>query len=247
METTYWLQRFSDLRFKETVDILRSKLPADYQEDKHKISYDYSGIKNADYCSVTFNLSQMPQFKRSFLKSQLIDFFKSQSFIIEPFPTGIDLAVYRQTGSFNQQCDIYTKYYIVLFPKEHEISISVGSTDTLICKNVQKTNDIPDKVKAIDLKDGFIRRKQFIADMSEVKVIANASKRRELGVKNTIKKVFYHDHYRLINGLYDLLLKNLTGQIKFQSGGFKTVQPADIYRRTEWRGQDHLCARVPAE
>ncbi|MFA4916570.1 MAG: Piwi domain-containing protein [Syntrophales bacterium] len=228
MAATYWLQRFSDSRFKETIDSFLSKLPANYEEGKHKISYDYSIIEEANYCSLTFNLSKIHQFNRSFLKSQLIDFFKSQSFLVEPFPTGVDIAVYQQTSSYTQQWGVYTRYDVVLFPREHEISISIGSTDTLICKDVQQINANAENVRAIDPIDGFIKRAKYIAEASQGRLVANALKRRELGVKNKIKKVFYQDHYRLINGLYDLLLSNSKGQLRFESGGFKTVHPADI-------------------
>jgi hypothetical protein len=229
-EATYWLQIFSDNKYKAITDAIMEKLPSDYKEKGHYIYYEYL-TKNEDTNSedtLSFNLSHLSNFNKSFIKRQLIDFFKSVSFIVEPFPTGIDLAVYERRSTFNQQWDVYIRYDIVIIPIRHELSISIGSSDTLICEAVEQINDTLENVRAIDCSDGFIKRKKYITDTTRTRVVADKFKRKQLGVKNKIQKIFYKNHYDLINRLYDLLLTDLKGEIRLESGGFKTIQPSNI-------------------
>lgn len=227
-QANYLIAQLRNHGLNNIVNDLLGILSPDYKENEQKIYYDFtSELNNPEYYNL--GIDCIPNFiKKNYIKFQLIEYFKLHSFIIEPFPTGVDLSIHKFIKSFNEDWDVFHKYDLVIFLSESEISVSVGSLETLISRNIDVLNADLDSIKAIDLTDGFVKRKKYIHDLSKTKLIANTWIRNQIGIKNKIQKKFYEHSYNLIKDFYNFLLINLITDLKFESGGFKTIYSGDI-------------------
>lgn len=226
-EAHFVFGKISDNESSESLTKLRQELPQNYKELKSRIHFDFDESVNADCYYLRTNM-ELPFLKKAYTKAALIEIFSAAGFIIEPFPTGADLSVFKKNSQFNNEWGIYTRYDIIILPFENEVSISIGSSDTLISSiKIEFTND-DEKLRVIDSSDGLIKRAKFNTGETSSFVIANAQRRKQLNIKNKPTRVFYQNQYREINAIYTLLLTEASTKIRFESGGFKTVHPADV-------------------
>lgn len=216
----------SDKLGKE-VSALLKELPENYKEQQSKIYFDFTKEQIQDSTLVEVEFYEINFLRRAYTKKALLEIFAGQGFLVEPFPTGVDVCVYQKTKSLNNNWNIYTRFDIVIFPDENEISISLGSNDTVISSGNQNFNNDDAHLKIVDNSDGFIKRAKFNVGENNSLILANSERRRQLGIKNKPQKIFYQNQYRIINGLYTFLLSQDNQRIKFESGGFKTIHPAD--------------------
>ncbi|WP_132052099.1 Piwi domain-containing protein [Pseudocnuella soli] len=212
----------------EVADDLKRDLPPVYKEQKSKIYYDFETEADDHSYLVTVNLADVLFLKKAYTKRALIDLFSNRGFLIEPFPTGADLAVYQKLSRFSEDWNVYTRFDLVIYPAENEVSISIGSNDTYISARQLNFNNDEKGLRILDNHDNFIKRARFNTGGNESFIIANNNKRRQLNIKNKPVKIFYHNLYNTLNDIYSILLNEPSEKIRFESGGFKTVHPADI-------------------
>lgn len=226
-EADFVLNKLSENAVSQTVANLKQGLPQNYKEIRSRINFDFDETVIPDTFHIKANM-ELSFIKRAYTKMALIETFSSAGFIIEPFPTGADIAVFKKNSQLNNEWDIYTRYDVIILPYENEVSISIGSNDTAI-SSVKKdfTND-EEKLRVIDSSDGFIKRAKFNTGDLNSFIIANAQRRKQLNIKNKPTRIFYQNQYREINTIYTLLLTQENSKIRFESGGFKTVHPADV-------------------
>lgn len=209
----------------EFLDTLNASIVS--TEDSPQIYYDFRPTANSQHAT-KINVNNVSFIKRAFIKHWLIDTFRSKGYIIEPFPTGADLAIYKRQAPHNSEWDIYFRYDITTFPYDNEISVAIASTETLISRSKSVIHNSEENVKAIDAKDNLIKRVKFIEHGGSGYYIANADIRRRIGIKNKPVKIFYERYYKLITEVYTDLLNSTDLRIRFESGGFKSVHPADV-------------------
>lgn len=226
-EANFIFSKLSEPEFQEIKTKLEQELPQNYKEIKSRISFDFEETEIPEsYC---IKASMGLQFlKRAYTKAALIEIFSSAGFIIEPFPTSTDLAVFKKNSRLNDEWDIYTRYDVVILPLENEISISIGSNDTAISSVKKEFNNDDERLRVVDSTDGLIKRAKFNTGETTSFIIANAQKRKQLNIKNKPTRIFYQNQYREINTIYTLLLTQESAKVRFESGGFKTVHPADV-------------------
>lgn len=226
-EADFVLGKLSESGVSETVANLKQELPQNYKETKSRINFDFDENVIPDTFQVKANM-ELSFVKRAYTKNALIEIFSSAGFIIEPFPTGADIAVFKKNSQLNNEWDIYTRYDIIILPFENEVSISIGSNDTAISSVKKNFANDEEKLRVIDSNDGLIKRAKFNTGDTNSFIIANAQRRKQLNIKNKPTRIFYQNQYREINTIYTLLLTQESEKIRFESGGFKTVHPADV-------------------
>ena len=228
-EAKYVIDKFKEAGYNDTIKKFEECLPDDYVQEKFKLSFDFQAEEDDDDThAIAIDLQKIPYFKKSFIKRSLINLFRLETFIVEPLSSGADLSVFERNSEYNANWDVYTVYDIVIHSWENEISIGLGSTDTLISKAEHPIDDKNERMKAIDSADGFIKPLKFIEQKTNLKIVANKEKRIEIGVRNKIKKSFYKEIHQTINYFYNFLLNKAVAPVRIESGGFKTVHPADI-------------------
>lgn len=215
------------------VENIKADLPEE-NDQKPKVHFDFETEMAEDCFTLTIPftdsaLSKEVSFlKKAFTKKAIMDIASNEGFLIEPFPTGADLAIYRKNAGYNNDWDIFTRFDVTIYPYEGEVSISIGSNETYVSRKTFPFSKEDQGVRVIDNKDGHIKRAKFSAEDGSALIIANAERRRQLNIKNKPQKIFYHNQYKTLNSIYTVLLNGSNQKIRFESGGFKTVHPSDI-------------------
>lgn len=232
-DAEFVIKKLNNLLPLDFISHIKADLPQEIDQ-KSKIYFDFDA-KVLEHCyTVTIpfldvSISKDISFlKKAFTKKAIIEITSNQGFLIEPFPTGADLAIYRKNSGFNDDWEIFTRFDITIYPFEGEVSISIGSNETYISRKAFPFSTDDQGLKIIDTNDGHIKRAKFCDEDGNALIIANAEKRRQLNIKNKPQKIFYHNQYKTLNSIYTILLTGSNQKIRFESGGFKTVHISDI-------------------
>ncbi len=101
-------------------------------EDEDYIYYSFTPPTFNDFLTIKPESYPFNYFKAKFVKEQLINFFNTRNFLVEPFPKGNDLSVYEKIDDFNNEWSIYRRYDLLVRTHRKEIAFNVGSEKTLI-------------------------------------------------------------------------------------------------------------------
>ena len=197
-------------------------------KDEDYIYYSFTLPTFNDFITITAENYPFNYFKAKFVREQLINFFNSRNFLVEPFPKGNDLSVYEKIEDFNNEWSIYRRYDLLVRTNRKEIAFNVGSEKTLI-SNQTKQFHSTDKIRIIDTKDNFIKPLARKEGVNNCRIIANKLKRDELGISNEPRKFNYKNlYYQLISFYNNHLLSIDKEDFKIEAGGLKNVEQTDL-------------------
>jgi len=199
------------------------------------VYFDFQEVNSED--SFPFILDEKlfnRSFKWHFVKHSLINHFKNNKFLIEPYTIGKDLSVYVLSESFNDEWDTYSRYDLIIKPHRNELIFNKTSENVLISKGERSEDSFPNiefnKLRVIDPTSQFIRKVKDI-EHRPVKVIANNDVKKEIGVPPSPKRVSYARLYNDLKRFYlEHLLDLKTETLQIQSGGFVRVPNKDLDR-----------------
>ncbi|MGG7036452.1 MAG: Piwi domain-containing protein, partial [Flavobacterium sp.] len=197
-------------------------------KDEDYIYYSFSLPTFNDFITITAENYPFNYFKAKFVREQLINFFNSRNFLVEPFPKGNDLSVYEKIEDFNNEWSIYRRYDLLVRTNRKEIAFNVGSEKTLI-SNETKQFHSTDKIRIIDTKDNFIKPLAGKEGVNNCRIIANKLKRDELGISNEPRKFNYKNLYNQLISFYNNHLLSIDKEdFKIEAGGLKNVEQTDL-------------------
>lgn len=228
------LFRIQFIHFKKRIlnliqDAGFSQWTKDLKEEDY-IYYSFTQPNNIDFFTVKPENYSFRDFKIKFVREQLINFFKEQNFLVEPFPKGNDLSVYEKITDFNNDWSIYRRYDLLVRVHRKELAYNIGSENTLISNQGQNFSNT-DRIRIIDTKDNFIRPLGGQTNINNCRIIANRERRTELGISNEPRKLNYNHLYtQLVNFYNTYLLKIDQDAFKIEAGGLKNVEETDLNR-----------------
>lgn len=197
-------------------------------EDEDYIYYSFTPPTFNDFLTIKPESYPFNYFKAKFVKEQLINFFNTRNFLVEPFPKGNDLSVYEKIDDFNNEWSIYRRYDLLVRTHRKEIAFNVGSEKTLI-SNQAKHFETIDKIRIIDTKDNFIKPLAGKEGVNNCRIIANKLKRDELGISNEPRKFNYKNLYNQLISFYNNHLLSIDKEnFKIEAGGLKNVEQTDL-------------------
>jgi hypothetical protein len=197
-------------------------------KDEDYIYYSFTLPTFNDFITITAENYPFNYFKGKFVREQLINFFNSRNFLVEPFPKGNDLSVYEKIEDFNNEWSIYRRYDLLVRTNRKEIAFNVGSEKTLI-SNETKQFHSTDKIRIIDTKDNFIKPLAGKEGVNNCRIIANKLKRDELGISNEPRKFNYKNLYNQLISFYNNHLLSIDKEdFKIEAGGLKNVEQTDL-------------------
>lgn len=197
-------------------------------KDEDYIYYSFTLPTFNDFITITAENYPFNYFKAKFVREQLINFFNSRNFLVEPFPKGNDLSVYEKIEDFNNEWSIYRRYDLLVRTNRKEIAFNVGSEKTLI-SNQTKQFHSTDKIRILDTKDNFVKPLAGKEGVNNCRIIANKLKRDELGISNEPRKFNYKNlYYQLISFYNNHLLSIDKEDFKIEAGGLKNVDQTDL-------------------
>lgn len=197
-------------------------------KDEDYIYYSFTLPTFNDFITITAENYPFNYFKAKFVREQLINFFNSRNFLVEPFPKGNDLSVYEKIEDFNNEWSIYRRYDLLVRTNRKEIAFNVGSEKTLI-SNETKQFYSTDKIRIIDTKDNFIKPLAGKEGVNNCRIIANKLKRDELGISNEPRKFNYKNLYNQLISFYNNHLLSIDKEdFKIEAGGLKNVEQTDL-------------------
>lgn len=197
-------------------------------KDEDYIYYSFTLPTFNDFITITAENYPFNYFKAKFVREQLINFFNSRNFLVEPFPKGNDLSVYEKIENFNNEWSIYRRYDLLVRTNRKEIAFNVGSEKTLI-SNETKQFHSTDKIRIIDTKDNFIKPLAGKEGVNNCRIIANKLKRDELGISNEPRKFNYKNLYNQLISFYNNHLLSIDKEnFKIEAGGLKNVEQTDL-------------------
>lgn len=174
--------------------------------------------------------------KRDFISFHLMDFFKDENFIVEPYTVGNNFQIYEDLNNEMDGWRSYREYDLSIHVYYHspsdtfrnEIMIAIGSEDTWFGRISSEEIDAEEHLRVLDPQTGFLLAKANTTSLKEAKKVkANFEIRKRLGIKPKPVRIFYKNHYQALNSLKNLLSKKLSGPILVRSE-FRTVHPSDI-------------------
>ncbi len=217
----------------DTVDITTQPyVYFDFQKINSKNSFEFS------LNGKLFN----NRFKKHFVKHSLINHFKNNKFLIEPYTIGKDLSVYVLSESFNDEWDTYSRYDFIIKPHRNELIFNKTSENVLI-SHTEKDEDSFSNIdfsnlRAIDPTNQFIKKIKYQEHRS-LKVIANNDIKKEINAFVAPRKISYVKLYNTLKQFYSEHLLDLkTDTLKIQSGGFISIQDKDLDR--VYRGSNKM-------
>lgn len=197
-------------------------------KDEDYIYYSFTLPIFNDFITITAENYPFNYFKAKFVREQLINFFNSRNFLVEPFPKGNDLSVYEKIEDFNNEWSIYRRYDLLVRTNRKEIAFNVGSEKTLI-SNQTKQFHSTDKIRIIDTKDNLIKPLAGKKGVNNCRIIANKLKRDELGISNEPRKLNYKNLYNQLISFYNNHLLSIDKEdFKIEAGGLKNVEQTDL-------------------
>ncbi len=197
-------------------------------KDEDYIYYSFTLPTFNHFITITAENYTFNYFKAKFVREQLINFFNSRNFLVEPFPKGNDLSVYEKIDDFNNEWSIYRRYDLLVRTNRKEIAFNVGSDKTLI-SNQTKQFHSTDKIRIIDTKDNFIKPLGGKEEVNNCRIVANKQKRDELGISNEPRKFNYKILFdQLVNFYNNHLLSIEKEDFKIEAGGLKNVDLIDL-------------------
>ncbi len=197
-------------------------------KDEDYIYYSFTLPTFNDFITITAENYPFNYFKAKFVREQLINFFNSRNFLVEPFPKGNDISVYEKIEDFNSEWSIYRRYDLLVRTNRKEIAFNVGSEKTLI-SNQTKQFHSTDKIRILDTKDNFVKPLAGKEGVNNCRIIANKLKRDELGISNEPRKFNYKNlYYQLISFYNNHLLSIDKEDFKIEAGGLKNVDQTDL-------------------
>ena len=221
-------------------ELLKSIVP--FQKTNHRDEdwYYFSFDKPShDIDTYVFhsNYQDLPKsIKKDFICFHLLNFFKKEKFIVEPYTTGNNFQIYE---SLNNEMDgwkryrefdisIHVYYHSPSDTFRNEIMIAIGSEDTWFGKTSSDAIDNQEHLRVFDPQSRFLLSKENITSFKEEHIVkANFEIRKRLDIKPKPVKTFYKNHYQKLNNLKNLLSKKLSGPILVRSE-YRTVHPSDI-------------------
>lgn len=223
MQFMHFKKRLTNLLKDDTLlDWLKELKDEDY------IYYSFTLPTFNDFITITAENYAFNYFKPKFVREQLINFFNSRNFLVEPFPKGNDLSVYEKIEDFNNEWSIYRRYDLLVRTNRKEIAFNVGSEKTLISNQTKQFHSI-DKIRIIDTKDNFIKRLAGKEGVNNCRIIANKLKRDELGISNEPRKFNYKNLYNQLISFYNNHLLSIDKEdFKIEAGGLKNVEQTDL-------------------
>ena len=96
-------------------------------KDEDYIYYSFTLPTFNDFITITAENYPFNYFKAKFVREQLINFFNSRNFLVEPFPKGNDLSVYEKIEDFNNEWSIYRRYDLLVRTNRKEIAFNYPS------------------------------------------------------------------------------------------------------------------------
>lgn len=173
----------------------------------------YISFKETNQYNIEIRYGDLPTtLKKKFLKEKIISSLLTKEYIIDPFPTGVDLCIYKDAQEEKANFKKYNRYDINIITHQHDIElvISFGSNDTYIGKlnNIQKDELSQQK----ELK--FLTKDNLLIKLNEpdfdLPVKANFEIRKSLGINPNPIRRFYKKNYDEI----ELFVKDLSKQLK---------------------------------
>ncbi len=198
------------------------------------VYFDFQEINTENSFKLILNRASFESFRKNFVKYHLINHFKKQNILIEPYIMGVDLSAYIFSKPFNNEWDKYLRYDFIIKPHRNELIFNKTSENVLISKDEISEDSFPNiefnKLRVIDTTSQFIRKVKDI-EHRPLKVIANNDVKKKIDVSLSPKKVSYARLYKDLKLFYlEHLLDLKTDILQIQSGGFVRVSDKDLDR-----------------
>lgn len=188
-------------------------------DDNDKIYFGFDATySEADYSCKTPKYF-IPKYIRFLLKKE----FLNNGMIVDCNPKVSDLSVFVKEKS-ESNWDKYYRFDIKIFAASNELSISIGSEDTLISNKEIPYDPSYENVKYVDA-DNVVKKYN---NQDKCRFIANHLIRRKLG-SDCPRKLQYKNNYEIITGFYNNHLRNISNSnIRFTSVGLRNAELREV-------------------
>jgi len=208
----YKLSKLLDFDFIKNDENIKKSLLNEFQKNgTANEDYIYLSFNESNQYNIEIRYSDLPTtLKKKFFKEKIISSLLTKEYIIDPFPTGVDLCIYKDAQEEKANFKKYNRYDINIITHQHDIElvISFGSNDTYIGKYLQK-NELSQQHELKFLTKGNLLIKLNKPDF-DLPVKANFEIRKSLGINPNPIRRFYKKNYDEI----ELFVKDLSKQLK---------------------------------
>lgn len=210
------------LRKKNLTKILKDDKFSIWCQDKNDddpIYFGFNELYSEDNYSCVIPKYFIPKYIKFILKKEFLD----NGCIVDYSPKVSDISIYVKEKS-ELNWDIYLRFDIKIYASKNELSVSVGSENTLISREKISYDSGYGKVKYVD--DNNVINKYD--NQRSCRFIANAVIRRNLGY-STPKKLQYKNNYELISNFYNKYIRDISNpNIRFISVGLRNVELREV-------------------
>lgn len=170
-------------------------------------------------------------YKPKLIRSIIFHYFEEKGFIIDPNPKVDDLSIYKFIRNYNQVWDIYQRFDLNIKNKRNELSISLGSSFTLISKDKISYKSTYGTVKYLSGEGNRIIKKTSLEIGGSYRLIANFQIKSEFGISNPTQRPTFKQKHETITLLFNDHIKNINQKgLSFISTGLMNVDIRDIYK-----------------
>ena len=210
------------LRKKELAQKLKDEGFNSWCHDKNdddKIYFGFNVPKSENIYSCLIHKYFIPKYLRFILKNE----FLNRGMIVNYHPKISDLSVYMKKES-GSAWDKYYRFDIMIRDAKSELSISIGSEDTLISNKKIPYNTIYKTVKYVG-DDNLIKNYE---NQEMCRFVANREIRQTLGY-NSPRKLQYKNNYELISDFYNNNIRDINNvNIRFTSVGLRNTELREV-------------------
>ena len=210
------------LRKKVLTKILKEESFNSWCQDKNdddKIYFGFDMQKSENDYSCLIPKYFIPKYIRYILKKE----FLNRGMVVNYHPKISDLSVYMKKES-GSAWDKYYRFVIIIHDAKCELSISVGSEDTLISNKEIPYNTNYKIVKFVN-DDNLIRKYD---DQEKCRFVANREIRQTLGYDGH-RKLQYKNNYELISDFYNKYVRDISNiNIRFTSVGLRNAELREV-------------------
>ena len=191
-------------------------------DDNAKIYFDFKRQANEN----DFATQIQEYFIPKYVRRTLINIFKSNKILVDSHPQVADLSVYLKKEQYNDSWDRYYRFDMKILNDKKEISISIGSENTIISKNALPYDELYENAKFFDEDREIYRHRD--GDKSAKYIIANFKIKKTLGIVEP-GKLKYKDHYDTVSWFYNDYLRNSSNlNLHFISVGLRNTELREV-------------------
>ncbi len=189
------------------------------KDEEDKIYFGFEASQSEDCYSCAIPKYFIPNYIRYILKNE----FLNKGVIVDYNPIVSDICVYVKEKS-ESDWDKYHRFDIKIHNKKNELSISVGSENTLISNKEIPYNSNYENIKYVD-NDNIIKR---YGKKESCRLVANREIKKNLRYDSP-RKLQYKNNYELISVFYTKYLRDINNiNIRFTSIGLRNTELREV-------------------